>query len=472
MDMTKHQNEKPAIGEGSDDSASVTGAQPLFDQVLRKRYNFTTLITMFLCVSAGWECIVSNLFQSLVTGGPTALVWGFFISATASQAMAFSLAELARQVVFPSMMPTVAGQYHWAMGWYSAWILVFMTAVASVTATLIVGMQIQSMAVIAYPNTYDPERWHVFAILALTQFIALTINVFRPRMLHYLSIMATVLHFLGFFLITVILLVMTKEKNSAKMVFATPLNNSGWKSDGLTFLIGILPTTAAFMSIDNPARFTEETEFPLMDVPRAMVWGVAGGSFLTFPFILVIAFCMGEPQDLLKSPIVHLNPLAQIIINSTGSEAAAMGLCSIIVVIAFVVAVDQTAAISRLIMAQARDGGIPFNEIFSRVSPRWNVPIPALIFSAIIQLVFGSIYTANQVAYFGISSGTITLQALSYCIPVALHIWARNKHGMSYGPWNMGRWSRVVNMYAVGSYAFLFIIMCFPQQFPVNTMNM
>lgn len=39
-----------------------------------------------------------------------------------------------------------------------------MTAVASVTATLIVGMQIQSMAVIAYPNTYDPERWHVFAV--------------------------------------------------------------------------------------------------------------------------------------------------------------------------------------------------------------------------------------------------------------------------------------------------------------------
>lgn len=50
-----------------------------------------------------WECIVSNLFQSLVTGGPTALVWGFFISATASQAMAFSLAELARQVVFPRL---------------------------------------------------------------------------------------------------------------------------------------------------------------------------------------------------------------------------------------------------------------------------------------------------------------------------------------------------------------------------------
>lgn len=119
-------------------------------------------------------------------------------------------------------------------------------------------------------------------------------------------------HFVGFFAITIVLLATTKEKNSAKMVFAQPLNNSGWKNDGLAFLIGVLPTIAAFMSIDNPARFTEETQHPRMDVPRAMVWGVAGGTALTFPFILVIAFCMGDPTALLDSPIAHINPLAQV----------------------------------------------------------------------------------------------------------------------------------------------------------------
>lgn len=152
--------------------------------------------------------------------------------------------------------------------------------------------------------------------------------------------------------------------------------------------------------------------------------------------------------------------------------AAVMALCSMIVVIAFVVAIDQTGAISRLIMAQARDGGIPFAKTFARISPRWNTPIPALLFSAAIQVVLSTVYIANEIAYFGISSGTITLQALSYCIPVALHIWARKRHGMEYGPWNMGRYGRLVNIFSVLSYAFLFVIMCIPQQYPVTTLNM
>jgi hypothetical protein len=43
-----------------------------------------------------WEAMVASLYQILVAGGPTTLVWGFVISAVTACCIAFSLAELAR----------------------------------------------------------------------------------------------------------------------------------------------------------------------------------------------------------------------------------------------------------------------------------------------------------------------------------------------------------------------------------------
>ena len=142
--------------------------------------------------------------------------------------------------------------------------------------------------------------------------VCLVINIFTPRALHYISVIGTVAHVLGFFAVVITLLATTKEKNSAKAVFATLTDETGYHNKGIAFLIGLLPTASGFTGMDTCARYSEETAKPHTDVPRAMFWGVLTNAIIGLPFVLAIAFCMGDPSLLLKSKIAEHSPFVQV----------------------------------------------------------------------------------------------------------------------------------------------------------------
>lgn len=121
-----------------------------------------------------------------------------------------------------------------------------------------------------------------------------------------------VVHLLGFFAIIITLLACTKKKNSAKEVFGSFENYTSYSSNGVAFLIGLLPTCTGFTAMDMPARYSEETAKPHTDVSRSMFWGVLAASAIGLPFVIVIAFCMGDPAVLLTSNIAALSPMAQV----------------------------------------------------------------------------------------------------------------------------------------------------------------
>jgi len=55
------------------------------------------------------------------------------------------------------------------------------------------------------------------------------------------------LHIVGFVVITVILGAMTEEKHTASYVFTEVSNTSGWQSDGISWLVGLLSTVYPFL---------------------------------------------------------------------------------------------------------------------------------------------------------------------------------------------------------------------------------
>jgi amino acid transporter len=122
----------------------------------------------------------------------------------------------------------------------------------------------------------------------------------------------TAVHVLGFFTLIVTLLATTKEKNSAKVVFGTVTDYTGYNSAGVAFMVGMLPMASGFTTMDLPARYSEETAKPHTDVSRAMFWGVLTSSVIGLVLVLVIAFCMGDPSALLESEIASLSPLAEV----------------------------------------------------------------------------------------------------------------------------------------------------------------
>ncbi|KKK26005.1 hypothetical protein AOCH_000451 [Aspergillus ochraceoroseus] len=443
---------------------------------LNKRYNFTTLVSIFIAINAGWESIVVSLYQVLIGGGPTVLVWGYVISAVGAICISLSLAE------FASIWPSAAGQSHWTValtppkyrrvvGWYAAWILLFMTVLASVGATYASAMSLQACVSISNPD-YVAERWHTYMIFIAVLVIAAVINIFEPRLIHHFSVFGLVVHVLGFFAIMITLLVTTKNKNSAKVVFGSIQDFTGWNNNAMAFFIGMLPGAYGFLAIDAPARYSEETKHPNTDVSRSMFWGIMGSVLIGIPFVLTLAFCMGDTQELLQNPTISLSPLALIILQSTGSKAAAIILSCTVIAVSFTASIDAVGGISRIIMAQARDRALPFSEVLSKVSPRWNTPIYAVLLACFLLLSIAAIYVGNSTAYYGIASGTVVMQVVSYTAPVILNFFFSKKMGIKYGPWNLGRLRYPINGIAIIIYIFLCCIMTFPTQMPATAENM
>lgn len=125
----------------------------------------------------------------------------------------------------------------------------------------------------------------------------------------------TIVHVLGFFAVIITLLATTKNKNSAKLVFGELHDFTGYNNNGVAFLVGLLPTASGFSSLDLPARYSEETAKPHSDVSRALAWGVFASSCIGLPFVLTIAFCMGDPAELLTGKITSYSPLAQVCLD-------------------------------------------------------------------------------------------------------------------------------------------------------------
>ena len=75
----------------------------------------------------------------------------------------------------------------------------------------------------------------------------LALNVWGSRILPHANIAAGVLHVVGFVAVTIVLGAMTKEKHTASYVFTEVSNTSGWQSDGISWLVGLLSTVYPFL---------------------------------------------------------------------------------------------------------------------------------------------------------------------------------------------------------------------------------
>jgi len=55
--------------------------------------------------------------------------------------------------------------------------------------------------------------------------------------------LALVLHILFFFVVFIVLLVLPPERKSATFVFTTFVNQTGWKENGIAWLLGLLTSS-------------------------------------------------------------------------------------------------------------------------------------------------------------------------------------------------------------------------------------
>ena len=148
---------------------------------------------------------------------------------------------------------------------------------------------------------------------------------------------------------------------------------------------------------------TEELHDARKTAPKAIIWSVWIGAITGFAFLIAAMFCIGNLDAVIATPTRV--PLIAIFQEATGSVGGALGLTILITIIALVSLVFLMAQSSRVVFSFARDRGLPFSGLISRVHPTLHVPTYSiltvlLINMALMALYFGTVEGFNTVLAF------------------------------------------------------------------------
>lgn len=204
-------------------------------------------------------------------------------------------------------------------------------------------------------------------------------------------------------------------------------------------------------------------------VPQGLMISIVLNGLLGVAMLLAFLFCMGNARDALDTPTKF--PFIEIFAQATGSSAGATGMTTIILCMLFAASITVLTAASRVTWAFARDRGLPFSGILSRVSflfgislptsdwvtdllsqveHRTKIPLYSIGLSTILSLLLALINIGSTEAFNAIVSLVIAGFLGSCILPIGLLLLKRLRgDDIAFGPWKLGKLGIVANGFAL-----------------------
>ncbi|CEL10752.1 Putative GABA permease [Aspergillus calidoustus] len=390
-----------------------------YRQELQRTFSLLDMIGFSFSIVTCWTALSGGFIIGVTAGGPPVMIFGWIGVCVLTLTVAFSMAEMC------SRWPVAGGQYSWVAllappkvsrelsyitGWFMLTGLLAMGAVNnSFAANFLLGQ-----ANLVFPS-FTIERWHTVLVTYAVVAWSLTINVFAPHLLNRLSRGILIWNICSFMIITVTLLATNSNKQAPSFVFQDFQNFTGF-GQAMATIIGILQSFFGMCCYDAPSHMTEEMKHPSRDAPIAMVLSVGMGSVTGFVFLLTLCFCIGDIDNTAASSTGV--PVIQIFYDSTNSKVGACFMASMITVINLVCAVSLLAEGSRSLFAFARDNGLPFSKVLSKVTSKSHIPLNAIFATVLVQMAFNSIYFGTITGFNTILSIATTGFYISYAFPL------------------------------------------------------
>ncbi|KAL7411215.1 APA family basic amino acid/polyamine antiporter [Mrakia frigida] len=425
---------------------------------------------------------ISTLFQfGLTTGGPAVMVVGWIVVSFFTMFVALGMAEIT------SAIPCAGGPYYWSAilapkkssafwSWMTGWFN-FLGQVA-VTCGITFGLAGLISVTASIDGTYEPTAGKTVAIyLGLIVSHGL-VNTFGVRILPYLNNVSIALHSLGIFSFAVGIVAKAPTHQSAKFVFTTFVDFTGvsytdadpigWAqraSPAYVSIVGILMAQYTITGFDASAHMSEETINAETAAPLGVLTSVGVSSIFGFFLLLCLLFSIQDFDTTVNSEIGQ--PVVQILIDIFG-RSGAKAMMALLIITVWHCGLFSLTSNSRMMYAFARDGAIsPF---FSHVSTKYEVPVRTIWLAAFLAFLLSLPSLGSSVAFAAATSiATIGLY-ISYIIPIALAVFYHDK--FERGPFNLGRYSRVIGTIASLWVLFISVVFCLPAVNPVNTQTL
>jgi hypothetical protein len=223
---------------------------------------------------------------------------------------------------------------------------------------------IQGLIALKNP-AYGWERWHTTLLTIAVVSFCVFINVFVARRLPLVESFLALVHFAGLFIVIIVLWTLA-PRNNTHDAFLQFSNNGGYPTDGLSFMVGLLPLTLCLLGFDSQVHMAEETEDSARSIPRTIMYSTYINAFLGFLMVITLMFTWGDMADIADS--AYGWPFLTIFYNTTGSKAATIAMAMLIIFPLTGSVIACVATASRQTWAFARDNGVPFSATVSHVS--------------------------------------------------------------------------------------------------------
>lgn len=434
----------------------------------------------------GWRCYSSfaimaapfglstTLTISLTDGQAVTVIWGWVLVTLISTGIAASLAEIC------AVYPTAGGVYYWSamlstkewapmMSFIDGWL----TLVGNWTVTLSInfsGAQLILSAITLWNEDFVANEWQTVLMFWAVMTVSASVNVFLAKHLDLFNKVCIVWTSASVVVILVTLLTMADERRDGEWVFGHfDAAASGWPS-GWAFFVGLLQAAYTLTGYGMVAAMCEEVQNPHREVPKAIVLSVVTAGITGVCYLVPILFVLPSVQRLLAEPSGQ--PVGLIFKLVTGSPGGGFGLLFLILGIFLFAGTGSLTAASRCTYAFARDGAIPGFRIWRQVSPRLgNVPVYAILLSALIDCALGLIYFGSSAAFNSFTGVATICLSTSYGLPIFINM-LRGRQAVKHSGFSLGRFGYAINLVTVCWIVLAVVLFCMPVSVPVTASSM
>lgn len=444
---------------------------------LEKRFGLVSAISTGICTGNTWAALGGTIVTSFYDGGPTGIMYEFIVVSFFYWFVGASIAELA------SAIPASGGVYHWAAatagrkygtacGYFAGWLNYFAWLLTVPSTCCICGQGILYIYQMYHPE-FTVERWQIFICSVIICWCQCFIVMFCTKLLPAINLAGCFFIVAGFFISVVVCAVMPSVNGSgyasSKFVWATFNNQSGYLSDAVTFLVGMLNGAFAVGTPDCVSHMAEEIDHAGRNLPIVLLWQIVVGFVTAIAYMAAMFYAISDIDAIFAAGSIF--PLGDIYRQATGSKAGALGLLAVIIIPTFCAGTGCMITCGRTLYALARDNATPFPSYLGLVNSTFKSPLWATFTCGVISTLVVAIYVGTTTAFSAFVGSFVLLTTSSFLLCIVPHM-LHKRNIITPGPFWLGKWGFVVNLVAVLYMVVFFVIYCLPYSMPVTAENM
>jgi amino acid transporter len=435
-------------------------------ELLRDMGGFSNFAISFSIISI-LTGAVSLYGHGLTYGGPGMMGFGWTIVALFVLLIAASMAELA------SAIPTAGALYHWAAvlankrwGWYTAWINLI--GQIGIVAGIDYSFALFADPLLASAFGYTSTETTTLVLFGITLLLHGAFNHIGIRLVARLNDFSAWYH-IGVVVILVGSLAFFSRHELQPLEYLFQVGQTfSDQPYALAFLIGLLQAQWTFTGYDASAHTIEETINPRV---RA-AWGIFSSVAFSFIFgFVMLAFVTLSIKDAAAASGAE-NAFIHVVSEALGGTFGTAVLWLVTFAMWFC-GLSSVTSFSRMLYAFSRDKGIPWSRHWAEISVQYRTPAKAIWLVVILSFALALFdYILKRINPDTSYTTLAFLTAVSvvglyvaYGIPLYLKLRAEAR-GMfrpqHYGPWNLGTWSRPINVLSLVWIVFISIVMVIP----------